>query len=241
MININMVMIKTKKMKNKRKGKFFIFEGIDGSGKSTQTKLFKKYLKDKGEKVEEISFPQYGKNSSALIENYLRGDYGSSKKVGPYRASIFFACDRYDASFQIRDWLKKGRIVIADRYVSSNAGHQGGKIDNSEKRTHFLKWLYDLEYNVFKIPQPDKVFILKTSADIARELSGKVKDEEKKKKKAAFLGDKKQDIHELDIKHLENALKSYMELAQRFPDSFEVIKCIKNGELLPIQNIHQKM
>jgi dTMP kinase len=226
---------------NKRKGKFFVIEGIDGSGKSTQTKLFCDYLKKKGEKVVKMSFPQYGKNSSKLVENYLRGDYGSSKKVGPYRASIFFACDRYDASFQIREWIEEGKIVLVDRYVSSNAGHQGGKINNPEKRTHFLKWLYDLEYNIFKIPQPDKVFILKTSPEVARKMSGRVTDEEKKKKKASFLGKKKQDIHEVNLKHLDNALKSYLELAERFPDSFEVIECLKDGELLPIETIHQKI
>ncbi len=228
-------------MKKKRKGKFIVFEGIDGSGKSTQGKLFRKYLKEKGEDVIEISFPQYGKKSSGLIENYLKGEYGSAEKVGPYRASIFYACDRYDASFDIREWLKGEKVVIADRYVSSNAGHQGGKIDNPNKRTAFLKWLYDLEYNLFKIPKPDIVFILKTSPQIANKLSGNITDKEKKKQKAGFLGDKKRDIHEVDLKHLDNALKSYLELANRFPDSFAVIECVKDEKLMSIQAIHKKI
>ncbi len=122
-----------------KKGKLIVFEGIDGSGKSTQSKLFKRYLEKQGEEVIEISFPQYGKKSAGLIEEYLKGVYGSAEEVGPYRASIFFACDRYDASFQIKEWLEKGKIVIADRYVSSNAGHQGGKINNPQERTNFLK------------------------------------------------------------------------------------------------------
>ena len=75
---------------NSNSGKFIIFEGIDGSGKSTQSKLFRKHLEGKGLDVVEISFPQYGKKSSGLIEEYLSGKYGSSKEVGPYRASIFF-------------------------------------------------------------------------------------------------------------------------------------------------------
>jgi len=222
-------------------GKFIIFEGIDGSGKSTQSKLFRKYLEDESLDVVEVSFPQYGTKSSGLVEEYLRGKYGSSKDVGAYRASIFFACDRYDASFQIKKWLNDGKIVIADRYVSSNAGHQGGKMSDPKERTDFLTWLYDLEYNIFKIPRPDMVFILKTSSQIAQEMSGRVTDEDKKKKKASFLGKEKRDIHELNLEHLENALNSYLELAQKFPNYFKVIECLENGRLLPIDVIHQKI
>ena len=226
---------------NNNPGKFIIFEGIDGSGKSTQSKLFRKYLEEKGLDVVEISFPQYGKKSAGLVEEYLSGGYGSSEEVGAYRASIFFACDRYDASFQIKKWLKDGKVVIADRYVSSNAGHQGGKMSNPKERTDFLTWLYDLEYNIFKIPKPDIVFILKTSSQIAQEMSGKIIDEDKKRKKASFLGDKKRDIHELNLKHLDNALKSYLELAQKFPKHFRVVECLKDGNLLSIEIIHQKI
>jgi len=228
-------------MKNNNIGKFIIFEGIDGSGKSTQSKLFRKSLEDRGLDVVETSFPQYGKKSSGLVEEYLSGKYGTSKEVGPYRASIFFACDRYDASFQIKEWLNDGKIVIADRYVSSNAGHQGGKMSDPKERTEFLNWLYNLEYNIFKIPRPDVVFILKTSSQIAQEMSGKVTDEDKKQKKASFLGNKKRDIHELNIEHLENALSSYLELAKNFPDHFKVIECLDNKKLLSIDIIHQKI
>jgi len=228
-------------MKENNTGKFIIFEGIDGSGKSTQSKLFRKYLEKEGLDVVEISFPQYGKKSAGLVEEYLSGKYGNSKDVGPYRASIFFACDRYDASFQIKKWLSEGKIVIADRYVSSNAGHQGGKMSNSKERTNFLAWLYNLEYNIFKIPRPDIVFILKTSSQIAQKMSGKVIDEDKKKKKASFLGKKKRDIHELNLEHLANALKAYLELAKKFPSHFRVIECLKDGDLLSIETIHQKV
>ena len=132
------------------KGKFFVFEGIDGSGKSTQTKLLTNFLKSKKYKVEKIDFPQYGKRSAALLENYLQGMYGTSKEVGPYRASIFYACDRYDLSFQIRKWLNEGKIVVSDRYVVSNIGHQGGKlVGNGKAWEKYINWLYNLEYNIF--------------------------------------------------------------------------------------------
>lgn len=169
-------------IQNSHRGKFIVFEGIDGSGKSTQTKFLIKKLKKEGYKVAKIDFPQYGTKSAGLIEEYLNGKYGSSKEVGPWRASIFYACDRYDASFKIRKWLKEGKIVVSDRYIGSNIGHQGAKIKNKKERKKYLKWLFNLEYNIFGIPKPDISFILKINPELSRKMSPKIFDEEKKKK-----------------------------------------------------------
>ncbi len=72
-------------------------------------------------------------------------------------------------------------------------------------------------------------------------MSGKIIDEEKKRKKSSFLGKKKRDIHEINLKHLDNALKSYLELAREFPDNFKVIECLKEGELLSIEEVYNKL
>ncbi|MCD6528042.1 dTMP kinase [bacterium] len=223
-------------------GKLIVFEGLDGSGKSTQTKLLIEYLKKKGYKTAKIDFPQYGKKSAGLIEEYLKGKYGTSKEVAPYIASIFYACDRYDGSFKIRKWLKEGRIVVCDRYFASNVAHQGGKIKNTQKRKKFIKWLYDLEYNIFKIPKADITFILKTSPELARKLAPKITDEEKKRKRKAYLGKKIRDIHEKDLNHLINAFNSYLELAKENPRQYCLIECIgENNKLLSPKIIHQKI
>ena len=151
-------------------GKFFVFEGIDGSGKSTQTNLLAEYLKKRGYKVIKIDFPQYGNKSAGLVEKYLSGEYGDAEKVGPYRASIFYACDRYDANFQLKKYLKEGRVVVSDRYVGSNMAHQGGKIKSQKEREKFFAWLYELEYEIFKIPKPTKSFFLHVPLEIAHKL-----------------------------------------------------------------------
>lgn len=227
--------------KNNYPGKFIVFEGLDGSGKSTQTKLLVSRLKKEKHNVATYDFPQYGTKYAGFIEEYLKGKYGSAKSVGPYRASIFYACDRYDASFKIKKWLKQGKILVCDRYLASNIGHQGGKIQDKTQRKKFLKWLYNLEYKIFEIPKPDITFILKTSPEFSRKLSCKITDKEKKKKRKSYLGNKVRDIHERDLMHLENALKSYLEAAKEFPKDFIVIECIENKKLLSPKIIHQKV
>lgn len=225
------------------KGKFFVFEGIDGSGKSTQTKLLTEALKQQGYQIEKIDFPQYGKASAGLLENYLKGLYGSSEEVGPYRASVFYACDRYDLSFKIKKWLNEGKIVISDRYVVSNIGHQGGKlISNKTAWNKYVNWLYQLEYKLFGIPKPDYTIILKITPELSQKKSNDITDDDKKQKRIAYLGnDKKHDIHERDKKHLADALKSYMAIAKKHPGEYKIIDCEKDGKFLPIEAIHQKI
>lgn len=225
------------------KGKFFVLEGVDGSGKATQTKLLVEALAKKEYKVEKVDFPQYGKGSAALLEMYLNGGYGSAEEIGPYRASIFYACDRYDASFKIRQWLAEGKIVISDRYVSSNIGHQGGKIIKDKKEWEkYINWLYDLEYNIFKIPRPNYNFILKISPELSMKMSSHIKDSSKKQKRILYLGsDKEKDIHESDRQHLENTLKSYLAISKKFPREYEIVECQEKDNFLPIKIIHQKI
>ena len=145
-------------MQAKQPGKFIVIDGTDGSGKGTQTKILVKRLENLGYDVAMADFPQYGQASAGLVEQYLNGNYGTAEEVGPYKASIFYACDRYDASFKIRKWLEEGKIVISNRYVTANMGHQGGKISNRKKRKKYFDWLYELEYKIFNIPKVEVSF-----------------------------------------------------------------------------------
>lgn len=215
-------------IKNNYPGKFIVLEGLDGSGKSTQCKLLVERLRREGYKVETIDFPRHGEKPAWLVDEYLRGKYGAAKEVGPYCASIFYACDRYDAGFKIREWLKERKIVVADRYLASNFGHQGGKIKNKKERKKYFDWLYNLEYEILKIPKPDYNLILKTSPAFSLKLASKITNKEKKARRKVYLGrSEKKDIHEKDKKHLAGALDSYLQAAEEFPREFKVIECIK--------------
>lgn len=202
-----------------RQGKFIVIDGTDGSGKATQTELLVKRLKKEKCKVKIFDFPQYGQKSAGLVEEYLNGKYGSAKEVGPYRASIFYACDRYDASFKIRKFLENGYVVVSNRYVTANMGHQGGKIMDTKKRKKYFSWLYDLEYGIFGIPKPDLNIILHVDAAVAQKLVDS--------KGQRGYTTKKRDLHEKDLKHLRDAEKVYLEIAKTMKN-FKLISCTQN-------------
>ncbi len=209
-------------------GKFIVIDGTDGSGKTTQLELLKTRLEAEGYVVAIADFPQYNTKSAGLVEEYLSGKYGQADEVNSYKASIFYAVDRYDASFKIREWLKEGKIVLANRYTSANMGHQGCKIENPLERKVFFNWLYDLEYKIFEIPRPDLSIILHVESEISQKLA-------KARAREDWAG-KKHDIHEDNLEHLKKAERIYLEIANSFPD-FKLISCTRNNEILSREDI----
>lgn len=218
------------------RGKFIVIEGTDGSGKTEQFNRLVLRLPE-GFVFKTLDFPQYDEPSSYFVREYLNGNYGSleDEEVGPRRASLFYALDRFDASEKkLKKWLADGPSIIANRYVGSNMGHQGGKVSDGKKRNDFFKWLYDLEYGICGIPRPDLNIILHMPAEIAQELVDK-------KAARGYVGGKKRDLHEGNLEHLRHAEKVYLEIAKLFPDDFTVVECAPEGTLLSIDAIHEKV
>ena len=210
-------------------GKFIVIDGTDGSGKTTQLNLLQEKLISEGYQVGVADFPQYNTKSAGLVEEYLSGKYGEADDVDPYKASIFYAVDRFDASAKINQWLNQGKIVLANRYTSASLGHQGGKIENSLERKIFFNWLFDLEYKIFEIPKPDLTIILQVEPEISFKLA---KDRQREDWKG-----KTKDIHENNFNHLKKAEQTYLEIASSLP-GFKLVKCTHNGEILSPEAIH---
>lgn len=217
------------------RGFFVVIEGTDGSGKTTQFKLLVRALKRSGCKVAAVDFPQYGKPSARLIEQYLRGEFGSAKKVNPYEASLFYAVDRLEAAPRIHRWLAAGKIVIANRYTMSSAGHQGAKFTSSAPRRRYWNWLLQLEHIALGIPQPDLNLLLHMSAGRAQRLALA----DVMRKTHTYLAGKKWDIHEGSTHHLRAAERSYLAFARRY--RVPVVECIERGRLLTPKEIHYKI
>lgn len=215
------------------KGRLIVIEGLDSSGKETQSKLLFEHFEKCGEKVKRIEFPNYKSDSAALVKMYLGGSFGDSPDcVNPYAASSFFAVDRF-ATFKtdFEEFLNSGGIVIADRYTTSNMIHQASKIEDEAEREKFLSWLYDYEYNLIGLPQPDSVIFLDMPMEIAQKLM--------QKRANKIDGSESKDIHERNKKYLEDTYKVALGLAEKF--GWKHVMCGKEGEPLPIEKISEEV
>ncbi|HEX5797894.1 MAG TPA: FAD-dependent thymidylate synthase [Candidatus Saccharimonadales bacterium] len=205
-------------------GSLIVLEGTDGSGKSTQFELLKQRLNDLGHHVEYISFPQYDEESSVFVRKYLNGEFGSSKDVGPYTASMFYALDRYFAVDKIRKWLAEDKVILVDRYTGSNMAHQGTFFDNAEERRGFFLWLDQIEFEMLKIPRPDISIVLRVPANVASENISKRGEE--------------RDILESSNGHLNRSIEVYDNLCDLFPKDFKRIDCVRNGQMLEREKVN---
>ncbi len=179
------------------RGKLIVLEGIDGSGKSSQYRRLCTRLEKDHISYHHIVFPRYDKESSAMIRMYLNGQFGSKPTdVNAYAASTFYAVDRF-ASFR-EDWgrlYESGGLIVADRYTTSNAVHQGSKLPDGELPA-FFNWLSDLEYRKMGLPEPDLVIYL--DVDLETSLRRMRRRELKNHTQA--------DIHEKDTGYLARCL-----------------------------------
>ena len=217
------------------KGKLIVIDGNDGSGKATQVALLTKRLKKEGKKVKIIDFPDYYSNFfGKFIGHCLSEQYYNFINIHPKIASVLYAADRWESSDNLKKWLKEGYVVIANRYVSANQIHQGGKIANTEKREAFIKWLDEMEYGVFKIPKPNVVFYLSVPMNFTLKLI-----KERNKKSFRKYLEKKKDIVEGNLTYLRNSNKAALWLAKT-QKGWIKIDCVDNSMLLETrENIHE--
>lgn len=169
------------------------------------------------------SFPNYGSDSSSLIKMYLGGEFGSDiDSVNPYAVSLCYAVDRF-ATWKkcLEDIYNDGGIIICDRYTTSNMIYQGAKIKDATKRSNFLNWLVDLEYNKLELPIPDKVFLL----DVIPEIS------------VNQIKNKTKDIHESDLQFQKDVYSTSHEIAKKY--NWHIVQCISpDGRIHSPKLIH---
>ena len=213
-------------------GKLYVIEGVDGSGKATQTELLYQALLAEGKPVRKVSFPDYDSPSSSLIKMYLNGEFGTDpQSVNAFATSVFFAVDRF-ASFR-KDWqefYENGGIIIADRYVTSNLVHQAGKISDAAEKERYIQWLSDLEYNIFGLPKPDCVIFL----DMPPAYSLKLRQQRNELKQGLTA-----DIHEADQTYLQNAYENAIGIAKH--QEWHTISCVADDKIRTIEDIHAEI
>ncbi|MCR5825384.1 MAG: thymidylate kinase [Oscillospiraceae bacterium] len=211
-------------------GRLIVFEGTDGSGKATQSKLLRERLLSEGVDCLPLTFPRYGEPSAAAVELYLSGKLGAKPgDVNAYAASTFYAVDRYCSYRQ--SWggfYQRGGILIADRYTTSNAVHQASKLPPDERKA-FLDWLFGFEYGLLGLPEPTAVFYL----DVPTELS------ERMMRRREAATSTSADIHERDDAYLRACRAVGEQLVADY--GWQYVDCSRSGRMRSIEDIHEEI
>ena len=211
------------------KGQLIVIEGLDGSGKATQTQKLMERLETLGRDAVKVSFPNYEDDSSALVKMYLRGELGQAEEVNAYAASLFYTVDRY-ATFRKayeQQW-KQGHTIVADRYTTSNMFHQCTK-EPRENWDSYLSWLEDLEYEKVGLPRPTQVIYLDVEPEVSRALLSK-----------RYEGDEsKKDIHEANFAYLLRCREAALYAAEKF--GWKVIRCNEGSVMRSVEDISNEI
>ncbi|MBQ7789296.1 MAG: deoxynucleoside kinase [Clostridia bacterium] len=212
-------------------GKFIAIDGLDGSGKGTQSEKLVEYLEKMGKRVRVLSFPMYENESSAFVKMYLDGKLGDKPSdTNAYSASMFFACDRYIS--YIQDWKKDildpDTYVVANRYTTANAVHQLSKLPKEEWEG-FLEWLWDFEFSKLGLPKPDLVLYLELPPHLSLSLV---------KSRSSETG-QKMDIHEKDTEYMKRCYESALYSCQRL--GWNRVKCYDGDEIRTREDIFSEI
>jgi dTMP kinase len=217
----------------KHKMKLFVIEGVDGAGKSTQIKMLSDFFINKGYSCEYLHFPRTeSPYFGELIARFLRGEFGSLDEVNPYLVAMLYAGDRKDASDKITNWLKKGKIVLLDRYTYSNIAYQCAKLDNIKEQDELMKWILALEFEHFSIPKPDLNIFL----DVPFSFTEKKLSKTRSGIDRSYLnGDR--DIHEESLSFQRKVRDIYFRVAQN-DKRLALVDCSDDeGKIMPPEEI----
>lgn len=209
-------------------------EGIDGSGKATQTALVGEALRGRGRSVATMSFPRYGKTHFAgLIAEYLSGSMGDPGTISPKLIGLLYAGDRLESLGEIRDLCARHEALILDRYTASNLAYQGAKLV-SESRVELVNWMDRLEHGVYGLPRADLNVLLDVPVDIAMGLV--------RQKRGRTYTHLEMDVHESNRAYLQGCREVYMELMERsIPGPWVSVQCVSDGVLMEREAVRDRV
>lgn len=215
------------------RAKIIAIEGIDGAGKNTQVRLLREYLAINGIAHAVFSFPRYSNTFfGEMIKQYLNGEFGSLYEVDPRFSALLYAGNRFEILKEIQEAIQKNHVILIDRYVGSNLAHQSAKVDKRHRES-FIKWLLNLEYEVYGLPKEDITIYLQMDPHTAQLLVDSKQEREYTKKK--------RDIHESNIVFLRKSAKQFLFLAHNM-DNWVIIRCQdQDGTLIPPASINAQI
>jgi dTMP kinase len=205
-----------------RPGKLIVIEGIDGSGKETQTRLLVDWIKHHlGKNVSTFDFPSYHRSPfGRIIGRYLKGDFGDPVTMDPFETALLYAGDRMHAKMELVEPLNRGNTVVLNRYVPSNLAYGCAKLcylDRHEERDELVTFNRQVEYEAAGLPRPDMVVVLDVESSVASDLIGS-------KAPRQYLEGEERDKYELNTRFQRLVRQEYRRLAL-VSDGWHIVQC----------------
>jgi len=147
------------KGEKKRMKQFITFEGIDGSGKSTVSKLVNNKLKSEGYNTI-LTYEPTNTEIGKFVQKCIKTN------SDPFITAFAFIADRMQHCKQIKKWLDEGKIVLCDRYADSTYSYQGAQLEKKIKNP--INWLQELSKNHILIPERTFLFFIHPKKSLTR-------------------------------------------------------------------------
>jgi dTMP kinase len=231
-------MVKISREIKSHPGFFVVIEGIDHTGKETQSKLLVSRLIRLGYETEYFDFPQYGKRSAVFVEDYLAGEFGDTEKIELEVASLFYSLDRFGAKQEIEEALENNKIIVSNRYTASNLAHQGAKLNIDKQKIQLWQSIENLEYDLMGLPRPDLTLILMLPFNLYLQLF-------RKPTQLKFVSSPglTRDLVEENLSHQKKARQNYLLLAKLYPDKYKIVNCESKNKksIATIEEISDKI
>lgn len=139
--------------------RFVTFEGIDGSGKSTISKLVYEKMKKSGYDVV-LTFEPTDSYIGKMVQRCIETN------SDPFITAFTFIADRIDHCKKIKNWLDESKIVLCDRYAESTYAYQGAQLEGLIDNPIF--WLKDLSKGRILVPDRTFVFVIDPEVSLGR-------------------------------------------------------------------------
>lgn len=216
--------------KSNSKGFIIAVEGIDGSGKETQTELLHKYFLSNGKKVLTRSYPQYASFTGKEIGNLLAGKNAenSANKLDPKSMSLWYALDRWNDFNSLEAHLNDIDVLLLNRFTLSSIVYQSAR---AGAEFGISDWIFKLEHEILRLPQPNLYIVLDTGTRLASENVFRKQERE-------YIGSNVQDVYESDVTLQHRAQLMYLSWAKNNENAI-VISCQNSeGALKSVSDIH---
>lgn len=208
--------------------KIISFEGIDGTGKTTQINMLKDLLTEKGLKVNVRSYPVYESFFGSEIGKHLASK-DPKYNIDPRSMALWFAMDRWKDRKDFITTNPDTDILLLNRYTLSAMVYQSIRAGESDD---LMNWVEELEHGVLELPRPDLYLIF----DLPFELA--LKNNESKGKREYIDGEV--DKYEKDKKLQTTARELYSKFGNEHSHAI-VIDCYKKEKMLSVESIFKKV